>query len=404
MAIPVNLGKPELCAVIGDRLERSPQGQITFADFMALALYHPEHGYYTRQAAQLGRGGDFVTSAHLGSDFAELLAEQLVEMWQRLQQPNPFHLMEMGAGQGQLADGILAYLHRQYPDCFAAVHYILVETSAALRQVQQTRLATWQAQSVPITWRELADIPAESLTGCCFSNELVDALPVHRVTLTSKGWQEQYVTGSAANAAAPFTITLGPLSTPQLEAYLEQVGLVPIPTSHPEHYTTEINLAALDWLAQVANKLHRGYVLTVDYGYAVKRYYSPARSQGTLQCYYQHAHHNEPLINIGTQDITAHVNFTALEQQGDRCGLTNLGTVPQELFLMALGLGDRLNQLAKIEATDPQTVRAALQRREALHQLINPMGLGKFNVLVQSKGLAAAPTTPLKGLTMPPLM
>ena len=104
MAIPVNFGKPELCAVIRDRIERSPQGQIPFADFMALALYHPEHGYYTRQASQLGMGGDFATSSHLGPDFAELLAEQLVDMWQQLQQPSPFHLVEMGAGQGQLSN------------------------------------------------------------------------------------------------------------------------------------------------------------------------------------------------------------------------------------------------------------------------------------------------------------
>lgn len=400
--MPVNLGQPELCAVIRDRLARSPQGQLPFVDFMALALYHPEHGYYTRQATQLGLGGDFATSTHLGPDFAELLAEQLVEMWQQLQQPTPFHLVEMGAGQGQLADGILTHLHRQYPDCLAAVHYTLVETSAALRQVQQTRLATWQAQSVPITWQALTAMPTAAITGCCFSNELVDALPVHRVTLTADGWQEQYVT-SSTDSAQPFSTTLGPLSTPRLSAYLEQVGLIPPPPTYPDGYTTEINLAALDWLAQVADKLHQGYVLTIDYGYPAERYYSPARSQGTLQCYYQHAHHNEPLINVGTQDITAHVNFTALEQQGDRCGLTTLGNVPQELFLMALGLGDRLNQFAQIEATDPQTVRYALQRREALHQLMNPMGLGKFNVLIQSKGLETLHSSPLKGLTVPPL-
>ncbi|NEQ47038.1 MAG: class I SAM-dependent methyltransferase [Leptolyngbya sp. SIOISBB] len=370
---------------------------------MALALYHPEHGYYTSQASQLGMGGDFATSSHLGPDFAELLAEQLVDMWQQLHQPTPFHLVEMGAGQGQLADGILSHLQRHYPDCLAAVHYTLVETSAALRQAQQMRLAAWQAQSVPITWQELTEIPTASITGCCFSNELVDAIPVHRVTLTSEGWQEQYVT-SSVDSTQPFAMTLGPLSTPKLIPYLEQVGLLPIPASYPDGYTTEINLAALDWFAQIAEKLHCGYLLTIDYGYPAERYYSPARSQGTLQCYYQHAHHNEPLINVGTQDITAHVDFTALERQGDRCGLTTLGNVPQELFLMALGLGDRLNQLAQIEATDPQTVRYALQRREALHQLMNPMGLGKFNVLIQGKGLPTNPPSPLKGLTVPPLM
>ncbi|RZM79263.1 class I SAM-dependent methyltransferase [Leptolyngbya iicbica] len=401
--MPVSLGKPELCAVIRDRIQRSPQQQIPFADFMALALYQPDYGYYTSQAEPLGMEGDFATSVHLGPDFGELLAEQLVEMWHHLGRPHPFHLVEMGPGQGLLADTILAYLQRQYWDCFAAVHYTLVETSAALRQVQQTRLVRWQAASVPIDWRELADLPAESVTGCCFSNELVDALPVHRVTLTADGWQEQYVT-HREGAKPPFSLVLGPLSQPALSSYFDWVGVVPSQPTYPDGYTTEVNLAALDWLKEVATKLHRGYVLTIDYGYTAERYYSPARSQGTLQCYYQHAHHNDPLINIGQQDITAHVDFTALELQGDRVGLSNLGQVPQELFLMALGLGDRLNQLMQMEASDPQAVRYALQRREALHQLMNPLGVGKFNVLIQGKGLETLEQKTLKGLTLPPLM
>jgi SAM-dependent MidA family methyltransferase len=227
----VSLGKPELCAVIRDRIQRSPQQQIPFADFMALALYHPEHGYYTSRAEPLGMGGDFATSVHLGPDFGELLAEQLVEMWHHLGQPELFRLVEMGPGQGLLADTLLTYLQRQYPNCFATVHYTLVETSAALRQVQQTRLARWQAAAVPIDWRELADMPAASVTGCCFSNELVDALPVHRVTLTPTGWQEQYVT-YREGTDQPFATVLGPLSQPALSTYFEGVGTVPTP-GHP---------------------------------------------------------------------------------------------------------------------------------------------------------------------------
>lgn len=402
MVLPVQLGVPELCAAIRDRLERSPQQQLPFAAFMELALYHPQYGYYTRNAAQLGMAGDFATSAHLGPDFAELLAEQLVEMWQLLGRPSPFQVVEMGAGQGLIADWLLAYLHRQQPDCLAAIHYTLVEKSAALRTAQQTRLARWQAQSVPIHWCELSEIPADSITGCCFSNELVDALPVHRVVLTAAGLQEQYVT-LTADEQRPFALTQGPLSTPQLADYFNWLDLALTPPSFPEGYTTEVNLAALDWLAQVAEKLHRGYLLTIDYGYTADRYYRPTRSQGTLQCYYRHAHHDEPLINIGQQDITAHVDFTALERHGERCGLATLGQVPQELFLMALGLGDRLNQLSQLESTDSQTVRYALQRREALHQLMNPMGLGKFNVLAQAKGLTSPEQRRLQGLTLPPL-
>jgi len=241
------------------------------------------------------------------------------------------------------------------------------------------------------------------VTGCFFSNELVDALPVHRVTLTAAGLQEQYVT-LTGDEQQPFTPTLGPASTPQLTNYFRWLNIPLTQPPWPEGYTTEVNLAALDWLTQVAERLHRGYVLTLDYGYTADRYYSPTRSQGTLQCYYRHAHHNDPLINIGQQDITAHVDFTALERQGDRCGLSTLGHVPQALFLMALGLGDRLNQLSQLQNTDSQTVRYALQRREALHQLMNPMELGKFNVLIQGKGLTDPNQRPPKGLTVPPLM
>lgn len=399
----VKPGHPELCAVIRDRIARSPQQRLTFADFMALALYHPEFGYYSSSASQLGMGGDFATSVHMGPDFAELLAEQLVDMWHRLDRPQPFQLVEMGPGQGLLADYILAYLQHQHPDCFATVHYTLVEASVALREVQQRRLARWQADSVPVSWCALAEILSGSITGCCFSNELVDALPIHRVTLTADGWQEQYVIDTE-NPQQPFALTLGPLSTPQLQEYFPWVGVSLSSASHPDGYTTEVNLAALDWLAQVAAKLHRGYVMIIDYGYSAERYYSPARSQGTLQCYFQHAHHNDPLIHIGQQDITAHVDFTALERQGDRCGLETLGNVPQALFLMALGLGDRLSQLTQTTSTEPQALRYALQRREALHQLMNPLGLGKFNVLIQGKGLTAPDQRTLKGLTSPPMM
>ncbi|MGF1461006.1 MAG: class I SAM-dependent methyltransferase [Leptolyngbyaceae cyanobacterium] len=395
------IGNFELCAIIRDHIAQSPEQRMTFAAFMDLALYQPDHGYYRVGSSQLGMAGDFATSAHLGPDFAELLTEQLVDMWQRLDCPDPFHVIEMGAGQGLIAAGILAYLKQRYPSCLAALRYTLIETSPALRGAQQARLARWQPE-VAINWGDLTDLSPGSVTGCIFSNELVDALPVHRVVLGAEGLQEQYV---VCNETEPFAFELvpGPLSTSALADYLAAVGVAITTPAYPLGYVTEINLAALTWLADVADKLHQGYLLTIDYGYAAERYYRPSRSQGTLQCYTRHAHHNEPLINIGRQDITAHVDFTALERQGDRCGLETLGNVPQELFLMALGLGDRLNQLAQIETTDVQTIRAALQRREALHQLMNPLGLGKFNVLVQAKGLTQPAQRQLKGTTMPPL-
>lgn len=397
----VQVGTPELCEIIRDRIVRSPQQRMSFATFMELALYQPDYGYYASRTTQLGMGGDFVTSAHMGTDFAELLAEQFVEMWQALGQPQPFHLIEMGAGQGLLADAVLTFVQQRYPDFLASLQYVLIDASPALKQVQQVRLERWHSQSL-VTWKQLDDIPADSMTGCFFSNELVDALPVHRVTLTEQGLQEHYVV-AAERSERPFAIALGDLSTPELAHYFDALGIQLTCPPYPSGYTTEVNLAAQRWLAQVAAKLHRGYVLTIDYGYDADRYYSPTRSQGTLQCYYQHAHHDEPLINIGQQDLTAHVNFTALVQQGEHCGLETLGQTQQGLFLMALGLGDRLNALAQLQGTDSPTIRYALQQRETLHQLINPLGLGQFVVLLQGKGLTQATQRSLQGLTVPPL-
>lgn len=400
-----SIGSPELCQVISDRILQAPEQRLPFAEFMALALYHPQYGYYTTRHSQLGFGGDFVTAAHMGKDFGELLGEQLGEMWGHLGCPDPFHLVEMGPGQGLLAETILAYLQKAKADCFAAIQYTLIEVSPALRSLQQQRLQPWSDLGIPLTWCTLEDLSPSSLTGCFFSNELVDAFPVHRVMLTETGLQELYVAVSepSDNLNQRFQATIGPLSDLALAKYFTSQGLELTTPPYAVGFTTEVNLAALDWIATVAKVIRRGYVITIDYGYTADRYYSPGRSQGTLQCYYQQAHHNNPFINVGQQDMTAHVDFTALEQEGEQYGLTSLGQMPQELFLMALGLGDRLSALSTLQGTDSKTINYAIQRREQLHQLISPLGMGKFTVLVQSKGLTEPFQRQLKGLTIPPM-
>ena len=384
---------PVLWEAIARRIDESPQHRITFAEYMELVLYHPQHGYYATNAVNIGAQGDYFTSPHLGADFGELLAEQFVQMWEILERPNLFTLVEMGAGQGILAADILKYL-RQYPEFFETINYIIVEKSTALRKEQQQRL-----QGLPISWCSLEEIPTASITGCCFSNELVDALPVHQFTLHEGQMWEIYVTTSSAHLTSFVEVT-GEPSTPGLAKYFDLVGINLAQSVYQDMYRSEVNLAALDWLSTVADRLQRGYLLTIDYGYPASRYYSPARSQGTLQCYYRHRYHDNPYINIGRQDITAHVDFTALENWGALCGLHHVGFTQQGLFLMALGLGDRIAALS----TDSQELvleglGSLLRRREALHQLINPMGLGGFGTLVQSKGLTEAETAqPLKGL------
>lgn len=380
---------PALCQAIAQRIAALPQQRIPFAEFMDLALYHPQYGYYV--AHPRGIQSDFFTSPHLGADFGELLAEQFAQLWDLCDRPIPFTLVEMGAGQGLIVQDVLRYLHRHHFECFEALEYIIVEKSPAMIAAQQQRLQKLTQSWGRLSWKTWDEIPSGSIIGCCFSNELVDAFPVHQIAIEQGQLQEVYVTwneGWSEVVAEP--------STPQLAAYFDLVGINLLTDRYPNGYRSEVNLAALDWLTTVADRLQKGYLLTIDYGYTAQRYYNPSRSQGTLQCYYQHAHHSDPYVAIGRQDITAHVDFTALEKQGARCGLQTVGFTQQGLFLMALGLGDRIADLSNPNSDQP--LQEILRRRESLHALMNPMGLGNFGVLVQAKGVSQ----PIKGLTIPP--
>ena len=388
-----------LCQAIADRIITNSQQRITFAEYMDMVLYHPEYGYYASDAVKIGfRDSDFFTSASLGSDFGELLTKQFYQMWEILDQPISFNLVEMGAGQGILASHILNYAKQEYPDFFAAVKYIIVEKSQSLKQEQQQRL-----QDFSVDWCNLEEITPNSIIGCFFSNELVDAFPVHQFILDGGELREIYVTveqkPEEENSALPIFIEImAEPSTPQLGEYFKLVGIDLSQNTYENGYRSEINLAALNWLGIVADCLQRGYVLTIDYGYPAHRYYHPRRNQGTLQCYYQHRHHDNPYVNIGRQDITAHVDFTALSVWGESCGLKKVGWTQQGLFLMALGIGERLAAIS----WQQQPISQLLQQRERLHQLINPGGLGNFGVLVQSQGLTEKQASqPLQGLVVP---
>ncbi|MBO9998220.1 MAG: class I SAM-dependent methyltransferase [Cyanobacteria bacterium SID2] len=380
-----------LVNVLQQEIAASPSRRISFADYMETVLYHPQYGYYSR-GAKFGGGGDFITSSHLSSDFGEMLAKQLEQIWQLLGNPQPFSVVEMGAGQGILAVDILRTLRETFPRCFESIEYVIVETSPALK-LQQQRL-----KGVNVRWCNWSEIPDASIEGCFFSNELVDAFPVCRVTLENGQLRENYVT---LDEAQQFREVTGDLSTPELRDYFQFVE-IDLKTL-PDGYQTEVNLEALSWMETVARKLKRGYVLTIDYGYEARQYYSHARSSGTLQCYVRHHHHDDPYLAIGEQDITAHVDFTALQRQGERCGLNVEGFTQQGLFLMALGLGERMANLGRENAkATGRDIVAVMQRREVLHALIDPMGLGGFGVLVQSKGVSIDTAT-LLGLTTPPM-
>ncbi|ELS00134.1 class I SAM-dependent methyltransferase [Gloeocapsa sp. PCC 73106] len=365
-------------------------GYLNFADYLNLVLYHPQYGYYSAKNNPIGAQGDFFTSSSLGADFGELLGVQFEQMWQILGCPHPFILLEMGAGTGDLAQDLLNYVEREYPDFFSAIAYLIIEASPQLK-AQQQKLLTDKLNKV--NWIDWEQIPDNSLIGCCFSNELVDAFPVHQVILQQGQLREVYVTWQENQLIEVYQ----ELSSLEIENYFK-LCQVDFPSSiYPEGYRTEVNLQALHWLKTLASKLQTGYILTIDYGYDAQRYYHPQRAQGTLQCYYQHHRHNNPYLYLGEQDITSQVNFTSLERQGELLGLDHLGFTKQGLFLMALGVGDRFQALHQSQAH----LQEILQRRDALHQLINPSGLGNFGVLLQAKGLTPPQKLqPIKGFTM----
>ena len=296
----------------------------------------------------------------------------------------------MGAGNGELAQDIVRFfLNSNEQALIEAISYTIIEQSPALTKQQQELL---KSTELSVTWKNMEDIPLNSIEGCIFSNELVDAFPVHLITKQDNQLQEVYLTIKDDHLAE----TIGELSTEKLARYFDLVGIDLLQPQYSEGYRTEVNLQALDWIKAIASKIKRGYLLTIDYGYSAECYYRPNRSQGTLQCYYQHRHHHNPYVNLGYQDLTAHVDFTALQRQGELANLETIGFTQQGLFLMALGLGDRLNELS----SGKYDISEIFKRRNALHQLIDPTGLGGFNVLVQGKNLTASQKS-LQGFTIP---
>jgi len=393
--------QPDLLQIIYEKIKDHPQQRITFAEYMELALYQPEYGYYADQSKQkIGKKGDFITSVYWGKDFAELLAKQFYQMWQILGKNQPFHLVEMGAGQGILTDQICQYIKDEYAEFFSHLQYIIIEKSSGMRQLQRENLQSWIDQNI-VTWQDWQNIADQSLIGCCFSNELIDAFPVHQIIVKDQQIQEIFVTveNLPDDSNIKFQEVIGELSSPAILHYLQLNNINLLDPIYPDGYRTEVNLQALDWLKILSDKLQKGYILTIDYGYPAHRYYLPSRTAGTLQCYYEHGRHNDPYWQIGSQDITTHVNFTALEKQAELIGLVNLGFTQQGLFLMALGLGDRLQELS----TNPNlSISDIFSRRETLHSLIDPIGLGGFGVLLQAKGLNSAEQSEiLQGFSMP---
>jgi SAM-dependent MidA family methyltransferase len=346
-------------------------GPITFAKYMDACLYDPQHGYYTR-AEQMPRR-DYFTSVDASPIFGRLLARQFQEMWVQLGRPAEFLLVEPGAGTGALAAQILDFTAESFPEFYGALQYVAVECSASRRIA-----AVAGSLALHLTAKHFAmvsDMPAQIACGCIFSNEFFDALPVHRLVSEGDELREIYV-GLGANGLCE---QFGPLSSPELGEYLTEQGV-----TLQEGQLAEVSLEACAWIAELGARLGRGFVLTIDYGHEAQELYDERHMRGTLLAYEKHRASENFFRAPGQQDLTAHVNFTALERHGARAGLQRTGLTSQSNFLLSLARYSDFAELQSPAMSETEQTRARL----LFKTLIYPEGMGEtFQILIQHKGI-----------------
>lgn len=385
---------PAMVAIIRRAIES--RGRITFAGFMRIALYDPEHGYYRSPARRPGRGGDFVTAPELHPFFGLSLARQIAECWDRLGQPERFTVREYGAGIGGLAYDMIVGLLDRRPEIRSALRYQLIEVNPHLvaRALEAMRDVGF-GEIVTAVDPDLGS--PEPITGVAIANEVVDALPVHRLQWNGTGFDELWVT---LDPAGRFTESAGDLSPAvrrlDLEAYLERQGIHP--ATWPNGARIEVSPASERWIAALAQGIERGYAFIIDYGYPAPELYRDHRLEGTLRGHHEHTVTDDPLIRVGLQDLTAHVDFARLIETGRETGMTLAGLTTQADFLARIGLGDLLVDLQR----QPDLRLDEYYRAQAaVYRLIDPVGLGRFRVLGLERDVRNP--APLTGFAEPDL-
>ncbi|MGE5199612.1 MAG: class I SAM-dependent methyltransferase [Rhodospirillaceae bacterium] len=362
-------------ALVVERIRR--RGPITVAEFMDLALYAPEVGYYARAAQRSGRTGDFFTSVDVGPVFGAVLAERFAAWWRSMggaaAGPRRFDLVEAAAGNGRLTRDILDAAAQRDPEFYGAVAAHLVERSARARATHPEVLAS-HGPRLASSGEALPD----GIEGIIFANELLDALPVHLVEMGGSGLAEIYVDVESGRLVD----RPGPPSSPALARYLADAGV-----SLDRGARAELNLAAVAWVADAAARLRRGFLVLIDYGYEAAELYSAARSRGTLATFHRHrlaAPAGEAsagrawLADPGGRDLTSHVDFTSVRRAAERAGLETVAITPQTRFLLEALEGSPL--VGEFSAPD------RLADRLALKTLLMPGGLGStHSVLVFAK-------------------
>jgi SAM-dependent MidA family methyltransferase len=341
------------------------EGPIPFETFMEMALYEPGLGYYATDNIEIGRAGDFYTSQHVHPAFGAMIAVQLEEMWETMGRPPDFYAIEPGAGAGLMCLDILQYL--QDKEFYHALTYLLVETNPSVQLKQKNVLNKYEDK---VRWASSL-LSVGNRKGCILSNELLDAFPVHLVEMNEE-IKEIYITFGDDSSFSEIRM---PLSTPALTDYFDEFSV-----QLPKGYRTEINLRIKDWLQSASEILSEGFILTIDYGYPSREYYSEERNRGTLLCYYRHQVHEDPYTNIGHQDITAHVNFSSVKKWGEFFGFRTLGFCRQGTYLISLGID---GVIRKLFANSPDYLFEVAR----IKRLIFPGTLGETHkVMVQYKG------------------
>ncbi len=337
-------------------------GAISFARFMQLALYAPGLGYYVAGKQKFGASGDFVTAPELGPLFARCLARQCRQILVALVGGD---ILEVGAGSGNLAADLLIELEMlgRLPD-----HYFILELSAELRSRQAETLRQKAAHLLGrVHW--LDALPSQ-FHGIVLANELLDAMPVERFKVEKNGINQMLVAWDDDR----FTWLEAPANV-SIRASIEPLTLAP-------DFTSEINLTAEAWVRSTADYLKQGVLLLIDYGFPRAEFYHPQRTSGTLMCHYRHRAHHDPLILVGLQDITAHVDFTAMAAAGTAGGLTLLGYTSQAAFL----IGSDLEQI--VAMSDPENTHAHLELTQQIKKLTLPHEMGElFKVMALGRGI-----------------
>ena len=388
---PVELGDvgedADLLARI--RAEIRSSGPMPFARFMDLALYDQDGGYYRSATARAGRTGDFITAPELHPIFGATLASAVVDIWERLGRPDPFVVHEHGAGDGALAVALLGELTASPLGDVA--RYRPVEVDRRRVDALRERL-----RPAGLDGRLVTAAPSPATDGVVIANEVLDALPVHRVRQRGDRLVEVAVDVDLDDDGSLVEVEVEP-STSALAERLASEGIALV-----DGQTAEICLALDGWIATASADLARGALLLIDYGAPATDLYDPVRRRdGTLRAYVRHQVHGDPYRHVGRQDLTAHVDVTAVERAAQRVGLSTLGITTQAEALVSLGIEGRLQA---IQADPSTTFEGYALVRSSLMRMLDPAAMGRFRVMVFGRdwpeaGVAGAAADPLRILS-----